>query len=321
MAYRFRSDETVEQGVRRIFREQIDGAVAAIDSNASDPGKAVHETRKHCKRIRALLRLVRPGFEEVYQRENAWFRDAAATLSDIRDSDVLITTADAVIERAGGRISPDHAEAVREELRRRRSAIIKTCIDDESRLERHKAMISEARIRTDDWPHAFGGVGAAMAGMKKTYKRGRKGLKDSARGGGAEEYHDWRKRVKHHRHHMALLLDIHSAKLTKRWEISKALSDSLGEDHDLCVLRDALRADAASFGGDAAADAFSKVIEKRVGKLRKHSLRLGDELFDEKPGKLAKSLGKRWKKWMHPASEQKTSDPGTQPAPAPAPTG
>ena len=60
MSYCLQTDEPVASGIRRIAREQLAGALCQI-SQVTD-GKeaaAVHATRKHIKKIRALLRLVR----------------------------------------------------------------------------------------------------------------------------------------------------------------------------------------------------------------------------------------------------------------------
>ena len=92
MAYKFKaSDRTVQRAVRRIAREQIDGALHAIDS--SDRDTARHEVRKACKKIRALVRLIRPSFSG-YARENGEYRDIAGLLAGTRDARVLLDTFD-----------------------------------------------------------------------------------------------------------------------------------------------------------------------------------------------------------------------------------
>ena len=60
MAYRFKLTEPFGKGVRRILLEQTELAGRKL-GETRDHERAVHETRKHIKRIRALLRLVRPA--------------------------------------------------------------------------------------------------------------------------------------------------------------------------------------------------------------------------------------------------------------------
>jgi len=97
MGYRFERDATVQKDLRRIAIAQIDGAVASIDDHGLASGVVVHEVRKSCKKLRGLLRIVRPGFDG-YARENGAFRDMAAALSPLRDAAVLIETYDALMD-------------------------------------------------------------------------------------------------------------------------------------------------------------------------------------------------------------------------------
>jgi len=304
MAFCFAQNERPEEGVRRIFREQIDGAIRAIDDPSVDREVGVHEARKHCKRIRALMRLVRPGMEEVYQRENAWFRDAAASLSDVRDADVMIGVARGLVDLYGDKKIPaEHGEAVLSELTARREQIVQARGDGDSHLEQFKALASDARRRADAFPADFGGIATVVAGMRKTYKRGRDSMKDAIAEGEAEAFHEWRKRAKYHRHHMELLLDLWPQTLDQRRKDAKQLADLLGEDHDLCVLRDTLRADTDAFGGGKGVRSFEKAIRKRLGKLRRDSISLGENLYDLKPKRLAKKVDRRWRKWIRVSPE------------------
>ena len=69
MTYRFKLQEPIAEGVRRIGLEQIDIAAAKLASK-DDIAAAIHDARRCLKRLRALLRLVRPGLAEAaYRRE------------------------------------------------------------------------------------------------------------------------------------------------------------------------------------------------------------------------------------------------------------
>jgi hypothetical protein len=54
--YRLQADEKLSQGVKRIAFEQIDEALAHLQSSGNDLDKAVHESRKNLKKLRGLLR-------------------------------------------------------------------------------------------------------------------------------------------------------------------------------------------------------------------------------------------------------------------------
>jgi len=88
MTYELDPEQPLDAEVRRIATELIDHAVAQIDGTKTAPHEAihhdvhheaVHEVRKDCKKLRGLLRLVRPAVPKLYTHENAAFRDTAAS--------------------------------------------------------------------------------------------------------------------------------------------------------------------------------------------------------------------------------------------------
>ncbi|MGA8262661.1 MAG: CHAD domain-containing protein, partial [Arenicellales bacterium] len=122
MAYRLKHSKAVAAEIERVVVEQIDRATAGIDNAGVDPDTTIHQVRKRCKKIRAVLRLARGSLDKdgVYEVENAFFRDLAAELSDLRDAVVLIETHD---ELAGDIENPDvliECAAVRGRLTTRR---------------------------------------------------------------------------------------------------------------------------------------------------------------------------------------------------------
>src|SRR5262249_34360662 len=92
MAYRCKIEEPLAKGIRRIAREQVQRAAQRL-AQADDGPAAIHDVRKHLKRVRALLRLVRPVLgDTAFRRENARFREIGLLLAGARDLDVLKET-------------------------------------------------------------------------------------------------------------------------------------------------------------------------------------------------------------------------------------
>ena len=101
MAYRFKHGESVAEGVRRVAREQIESATECLqDNTGAADGEKVHEARKAIKKVRALLRLVRPSLGRTYSAENRRLRDAGRKLSKLRDAAALIEVFDEFQKRA-----------------------------------------------------------------------------------------------------------------------------------------------------------------------------------------------------------------------------
>src|SRR5260221_9375162 len=102
MAFQLKADESVAKGLRRIARDQIDKALEALEqSHGPTHEEVIHDARKRFKKVRALLRLARPGLsKKFYDRENARFRDSGRPLSEVRDAKVLVEALDSVQKRS-----------------------------------------------------------------------------------------------------------------------------------------------------------------------------------------------------------------------------
>jgi CHAD domain-containing protein len=85
-------DASVEDALHRIVREEAQHALGQVHGGGELAAR-VHEMRKVVKKLRGLVRLVRPVFPEA-QAENAILRDAGRSLSGLRDADVQLATAE-----------------------------------------------------------------------------------------------------------------------------------------------------------------------------------------------------------------------------------
>jgi hypothetical protein len=89
MTFRFKLQEPIAEGVRRISLEQIEIAQARLKVRGDVAG-AVHDARRCLKRLRALLRLIRPALDKgTYKREIEELANTARLLAGTRDSHVM----------------------------------------------------------------------------------------------------------------------------------------------------------------------------------------------------------------------------------------
>ena len=101
MAYRFKLQEPIAQEVRRVALEQIDIAEEKLASK-DDVASAIHDARRCLKRLRALIRLVRPALgEAVYRRESERVASTGQLLAGARDVHVMRLTAAKLESRFG----------------------------------------------------------------------------------------------------------------------------------------------------------------------------------------------------------------------------
>jgi len=78
----FCRNESVSAGLRRIVDELIKSAIACIKQPSTDREEDLHQVRLAIKRLRAILRLLRPLVSKTFfKRENARLRSAARRLA------------------------------------------------------------------------------------------------------------------------------------------------------------------------------------------------------------------------------------------------
>ena len=298
MSYSFRlSDHSLTHGVRRIARSQIQTAIAEIDDETLGPVTTVHQLRKRCKKVRGLVRLVRPGFK-AYGQENAAFRDLSRSLADLRDAGALLETVAALEARFGEVIGGTFFADVRETL-----AAASPPADDEdaaTRIAEARDAFEAALARTDDW-HIKGKAEDILGrGVAQTYKRAVKTLAAAEDDGTPVEFHEFRKRVKYHWYHMRLLKHVWPKMIHARIVEARQLATSLGDLHDLAVFRLTVlpmieQADAK------VGEVLGGLIEAEEKRLAPDCLHHGHRLFAEKPGAFGKSIEAWWSTWHETA--------------------
>jgi len=306
MPYRIKVGEAVRPSVRRIVVEQIDRAVAEIDNPRLDTDVTVHQVRKRCKKIRAVLRLVRVGLPAAtYARENAFFRDTARRLSDVRDAAAMRETYEKLMKTAGDAALRRRFAPVRRALRRRCRQLLAKGTDLDQRLAEVRQALQAARRRVARWAVPEKDFAALAGGLAKTYRRGRNGLGIAYAEPTDVHFHTWRKRVKYHRYHVRLLRKMWAPLLKARRAELQVLSDLLGDDHDLAVLAAALRESPGDFGPAEQVRALRRLVARRRAVLQKEARPLGQRLFAEKPSRLAERYGVYWQAWRGPRKSRR----------------
>ena len=85
MPYRLKPHKPIQGQVRRIAVKQFDLAAAALGGRGGPASGAIHEARKHIKKVRALLRLVRPAIgDEITLTIEAEFRQEQETAESLK---------------------------------------------------------------------------------------------------------------------------------------------------------------------------------------------------------------------------------------------
>jgi CHAD domain-containing protein len=290
MSFRISVGVAFGEDVRRIACEQIDGAIA--DSKGSAPGshtERIHSVRKRCKKLRGLLRLVRPCLGDIYARENAYFRDAARVLAPLRDTHVVLAAFDAVVDHFQGEFAPGTFAALREQLERPPGQVA----DLEHRLVDVSGRMEAARGRVADWPlDVAEGPEAWRPGFERIYRQARRALAAAYDAPTPERFHEWRKNVKYHWYHTRLLTPLWDQTVAGRVAAASRLGELLGLHHDLAVLRITLAAQGNGTG--SLRESFGALVDRHLAHLEATARPHGLRLFAEKPSRIGSRYEKYW---------------------------
>lgn len=279
--------------MRHTAQSQVEKAIAEIEDSDLSIGDTVHQIRKRCKKVRGLIRLVRPRFD-AYALENAAFRDEAANLSFVRDAEAILETHDALIKYYSDQIDTSTYLTIRHQFVERKEGIVREK-ELEEKLVHFRDAMTEAKARIRDWHIGGDGFVAVAGGFGKTYKRSRKALAEASEQPTAESIHEWRKRVKYHWCHARLLTGIWPKTMTPHIAAAKELADLLGAHHDLAVLQNAVTA--AFDGHPRKVKTYLGLAERRQAQLEAQAFDCGRKLLAEKPSALTRRWGIYWEVW------------------------
>lgn len=305
MAYRLAcNDDSVASAVRRIAGEQVDAALRSIDDPGAAPDDAIHDVRKRCKKVRGLLRLVRPVFDD-YAAENAAFRDIARVISDVRDADVLLATYDALVDRYAAQVERRALAPIRRGLTLRRNALASRKENAPvERLMACRASLVEAAGRACGWMLQADGFAVMRGGLRRSYRRARKAMRRARASDAPDDFHTWRKHCKDHWYHARLLQRTWPGPMQAHIECVHQLGDALGEHHDLAVFVEVITGADKGFGSRAGVEVMAGLVATRQGVLAAHAFRIGTRVFAGSPSALVSAWGIRYDAWRG----ERTSD-------------
>lgn len=318
MSYRLKFDEPVHKGWRRIVGEQIEAALALLETG-TDVDAAIHETRKSMKRVRALLKLLRPGLSPSdYKREKKRYADIGRLLSGVRDRAVLAATATALSEQTTGKARVAAQALAKQANSGAAAADAGECGADaaggrDAADPGIKAVLLDAAAH--DTPDQVKAAIAALkqaakslkklrlksrsfdvvrAGLGKTYRAARSDMKLAYKSGVDEHFHEWRKSVQAHWRHMLLMERAWPDVFAARAQLAKEMSDLLGEDHDLYVLIQTLNAHTETGAVAAGRDALIRAARVRQDDIRRELAAKGQALFAEPANRFVSRVDDYW---------------------------
>lgn len=287
MRYRLSPNGNFSSHLKRLVRSINDDIALALIRACRDPDVGVHEARKGCKEIRAILRLLKPNMEQSEFRDRqAFYRDISAKLSGNRDALVRQKTwQDLVSENPAleGRLSEEVAQFLssQKELDPLEQKGRDYFLDLALEVEKQSAAPKNWNL-----PKSLSDL---VPNIKKIYQKARNTEKQAKNSNDIEHFHDFRKRSKDLFYCMRVLRPMFGKGFKSMVSELEELTETQGIANDHAVLMDYLSEHSQSLDlDDSEWEQVQGVIAKKLHGLQDHSHRRAKKLFSESPSAFIK---------------------------------
>ncbi|QDT40828.1 CHAD domain protein [Gimesia alba] len=297
MGYQFKQQESLASGVRRIAGEQLSQAIRELKNAEQNPHQMIHEVRKHFKKLRGLIRLVRYGLGDDYARLNVWYRDAGRRLSRVRDAESMLESLQKLKARFSDLEQTDLFSEFENRFLARKQKLVEEWIDLDLELQNLAQQLESELEAVASWKIKGKAAKIIRDGLQQTYQRGSEALATLHQSPNDELFHECRKRSKYHLYHMRLINAVWPPMLTARITELDLLNDYLGDDHDLTVMTQLITGEADSFGSSANVEQLLLLIGQQRQTLQAAAFQMADRMFAEKPKAFARRMQGYWNLW------------------------
>ncbi|HEY2251526.1 MAG TPA: CHAD domain-containing protein [Planctomycetaceae bacterium] len=287
-SFHLKRKESARKGMQRLLTDQIAYLLDLLEQSRSGRD-CIHDIRKTFKKLRALLRLLRDDLgQAVYRRENSRIRDAARRFTAARDAQVLVTCFEDVTKSVAkklpeGAVDQIHLRLVSQVQTASRLAMSQETLDTVSGMLRgFRSSLREWKLNTRCWT-------GLLPCIRRTYRAARRAFRVAAASPSVENLHEWRKQAKYLWHETEVLDRVGPRRVHRLGKQLHKLTQSLGDDHDLAALRQALNEMTAA---EPAPARLIPAIHQRRSELQSQAFQLGERIFRDKPDSLIARIKK-----------------------------
>ena len=256
---------------QRTLRRQVRHALRALDGRPPDD-EQVHAIRRQLKKARATLRLLKGSVRDArYRAAEARLRDAARPLGRLRDARIIVQTLPQVRPRANGALQ----RRLRRDLERQRCEV--SAGPDGLAVSRRQ--LRKARREIDGWPRGTRAAKPLDKALGRRYRAGRCALQQALRAPSTQTLHQLRKQSKYLYLQLRLFAPSRRSRLGRLEEDFHRLSDQLGDDHDLALLREQAGVHRDDFPRPEAQTQLLAAIDRRRSALQEQALLRAEHLY------------------------------------------
>ena len=288
MSYRFKSGEALAVGLQRIFREEIRSALAQTRRPAPKRGEAVHEFRKHLKKLRAALHLVTDEIgKDRHKRADHCVRKIARVVSDLRDAQVRLQTVLQVREKFSAKSFGKVFQRIEGLLLLEVDSFSAASEGWEDQVVGKLTALEKRVVR---WPLKDIAWKQVCRAVTSSYRRGRDRLTHALKKPEPENFHRWRKEVKDLWYQLRLLAPLNHVVLEEIAHDAETLGKLLGRQHDFIFLLSRLDKERDDRSMRNERTKLARLIRKRNKKLQRDASELGRRFYAEAPKTFAKRI-------------------------------
>jgi CHAD domain-containing protein len=284
--------------VRRVLLGQLDDARSRLSgTRLSDD--SIHQARKTLKKARATLRLLRESIpESAYRQENLALRDIARSLSAARDAAVMLATLDQLEQHHGGSATSKISTALKKTLEAQQLETSRKLHGSKDRRRSPATRVNLVKQRVARMPIAesdgWSGIGVCL---RRASRNGRRALRRARRDRSEDALHEWRKRTKHLWHQTQVLEPLKPGLIAEFGDQAHRLSDYLGDDRDLALLREKVAGLHATLKHSGDPKALLTLIDQCREQLQEKAFLLGTRLHEESPADFVARFERYWDRW------------------------
>ena len=300
MSYELCRDESLGDGLRRICRKQVELALAIARGETETDDTPVHETRKHLKKARAALRLVKKEIGRgLFKRQDHCLRDVGRLISDIRDAEVRLQTV-RQLQGLTRRQKRRSYRTVEEMLTLELANFVAAFADWQTQAI---TMLESVCNEIDTWPVDQLNCQQVRRAVQQTYKCGRKALAHAQATCTPEDFHSFRSEAKQLWYQLRILRPTNPVVLKNLADELRAIGDLLGRAHDLSFLGDRLSQERGNSQFEREGHQLLVLIESSRSDLQRAAAELAERFFAERP----RDFGSRIAAWLNDWVNEKPS--------------
>jgi len=289
MRYRLSPNGNFSKHLRRLMRSINDDIALALLHACGDPDVGVHEARKGCKEIRAILRLVKPHMDKAeFADRQSFYKELSAKLSGNRDALIrqktwqdLVSEAPVLVGKPSETVANFLAsqEALNPLNEKGRDFFLDLALEVEKESTAPKKW---------DLPKSLSDM---VPNVKKIYQKARKAEKNAKESDDIEHFHEFRKRSKDLFYCLRVLRPMFGKGLKSMVADLENLTEVQGLANDHAVLLDYLTEHRASLDlKDSDWDLVRDCIMEKLLELQNRAHRKSEKLLLDSPGTFIKRL-------------------------------